>query len=190
MDEKMNSNMLLVAVLILSVGLFAAYYYKTHQAPSVEPQPDGWNQQWPTQPAPQPQQPPQPTPPVQPETAPTAQPRNYNEAIAIAKQSGKQIFLYFGADWCGPCKEMKAKTFTDSNVQAALKNYVVLIADVKDERAAASKFRVIAYPTYFIIDSNERELKSAKGFKTPAEFLAWLGTQNQKSDRRLLNGLR
>ena len=38
--------------------------------------------------------------------------------------------LDFYADWCMSCKEMEKYTFTDTSVQAALGNAVLLHADV------------------------------------------------------------
>lgn len=179
--------MLLVAVLLLSVGLFAAWKWKSNHPAHNVPQ-QNW-QQWPNQ---TPQTPPvtpnplpqQPSPPSQPQS-PMPQPKTYAEAISQAKQSGKQVFLYFGTDWCGHCKEMKAKTFSDPQVKTELGRFIVLIADANKEKQAASKYQVISYPTYLIIDANETELKRAVGFKSPAEFNQWIGDQNQKPDRKL-----
>lgn len=37
-----------------------------------------------------------------------------------AQESGKKIFLYFGADWCLPCKQMNKHTFPAAEVQQLL----------------------------------------------------------------------
>lgn len=48
----------------------------------------------------------------------------------IAQAHGQPVMLDFYADWCVSCKEMERYTFSDSAVQAKLKGYLLLQADV------------------------------------------------------------
>ncbi|NJN28688.1 MAG: DUF255 domain-containing protein [Cyclobacteriaceae bacterium] len=41
---------------------------------------------------------------------------NWEEALALAQQENKLIFLNISASWCGPCKLLKNKTFPDTEV--------------------------------------------------------------------------
>ena len=50
--------------------------------------------------------------------------------VAAASAAGKAVMVDFYADWCVSCLEMEHNTFTQPEVQAALKNVVLLQADV------------------------------------------------------------
>ncbi|PHQ78268.1 MAG: thiol:disulfide interchange protein, partial [Coxiella sp. (in: Bacteria)] len=53
-----------------------------------------------------------------------------NTQMTLSKNKNKPILLDFYADWCVACKEMDHFTFSNPKVQAALKGYVLLRADV------------------------------------------------------------
>ncbi len=40
----------------------------------------------------------------------------WDEALQMAREEGKPIFPDISASWCGPCKRLKANTFTDPEV--------------------------------------------------------------------------
>ncbi len=50
--------------------------------------------------------------------------------VAAAKAAGKYIMLDFYADWCTYCKKFEDYVFTNKEVQALLKDFVLLQADV------------------------------------------------------------
>jgi len=67
-----------------------------------------------------------------------------------AKREGKPVILDFYATWCTDCVRMEKTTFADPRVRAALKNYVLLQADVTDNNDASiaikQKFGVFGPP--------------------------------------------
>jgi thiol:disulfide interchange protein DsbD len=48
----------------------------------------------------------------------------------IASNKAKPIMLDFYADWCVACLEFEKFTFTDKEVNALMKQYILLKADV------------------------------------------------------------
>lgn len=56
-------------------------------------------------------------------------------AFATAKKEGKLVMIKYGADWCGPCRAMKAEAFTDEGVAELLEGVVVVDIDVDDPGA-------------------------------------------------------
>lgn len=86
-----------------------------------------------------------------------------NKALAEAKAQNKTVMLDFYADWCISCKEMEAFTFTDSNVQSALKNTVLLQADVtpndEQDKALYKHFKIIGPPAIIFYNQQSEELK-------------------------------
>ena len=94
--------------------------------------------------------------------------------LTAATAAGKPVMLDFYADWCVSCKEMEKYTFTDTQVQAALANTVLLQADVTandaEDMALLGRFEIFGPPTiaFFGSDGVERRNFRLVGF-TPAE---------------------
>ena len=97
--------------------------------------------------------------------------------ILLQKYKGKKIMIDFAAQWCTACKELDEKTFSDSKVQEALKDYVLIRADVtknkKQQKELSKAYGVFGPPVVIFIDKNgnvERE-KTIVGYVEPKEFL-------------------
>ena len=102
---------------------------------------------------------------------------------AIAAANGKIVILDFYADWCVACKEMEKFTFSDSNIQAALKNTVLLQADVtennEDDQALLKRFGLFGPPGIIFFDSSGNEIKpKVIGYKNVAQFTQILNKVN------------
>jgi thiol:disulfide interchange protein DsbD len=96
--------------------------------------------------------------------------------LAGASEQGKTAMLDFYADWCVSCIEMEEYTFTDSNVQAALSNTVLLQADVTkndaEDQKVLERFGVFGPPTiiFFGTDGQQRDGYEVVGFMKAMEF--------------------
>lgn len=105
---------------------------------------------------------------------------DFNNQVAIAKQTNKLIMLDFYADWCMSCLQMDRYTFTDPTVRAALKNYIILRADVTkntlNNKIMQEKFNVIAPPTILFFNSQGEEIANSRmiGEKSAKQFLTSL----------------
>jgi thiol:disulfide interchange protein DsbD len=98
------------------------------------------------------------------------------DALAAAATQGKPAMLDFYADWCVSCIEMEHYTFTDTNVQAALADTVLLQADVtandRDDQALLQRFGVYGPPTiiFFGPDGAQRQGFEVVGFMDADDF--------------------
>jgi thiol:disulfide interchange protein DsbD len=98
--------------------------------------------------------------------------------VAAASAAGKAVMVDFYADWCVSCIEMEHKSFTDPEVQAALKNVVLLQADVTknddEDKALYVHFGIVGPPTiaFYGADGTERRNFRVVGFMKAAEFAA------------------
>lgn len=98
----------------------------------------------------------------------------FNEAMALAKKENKLIFLDIYASWCGPCKRLKSKTFSNKEVGDYYNKYFINVAldGEKGEGIEISKkYGVTAYPTLLFIDGNGKIISNNTGFHNPTEFL-------------------
>jgi len=94
----------------------------------------------------------------------------------LSQAAGRYVMLDFYADWCVACKELEKYTFTDSGVQDALRDVVLLRADVtaNDEvdRALLARFGIYGPPTvaFFGPDGQERKSQRIVGFVPAGDF--------------------
>ncbi len=100
------------------------------------------------------------------------------KALTAAKTTGKPIVIDFYADWCIPCKELDAKTFSDPKVAAELERFTRIKADLTRAEDATTKaltkeYAILGVPTIVILDSSGRELEQSRltGFEGPESFL-------------------
>jgi thioredoxin-related protein len=87
------------------------------------------------------------------------------DGFAAAKESGKPIFLYWGAVWCPPCHAVSATIFKSPEFLERAKLFVpvYLDGDTKNAQAYGEKFGVKGYPTMIVFDSEGIELTRIPG---------------------------
>ena len=84
--------------------------------------------------------------------------------VAAAKAAGKYVMLDFYADWCTYCKQFEDYVFSNKNVQALLKDFVLLQADVTANDAAdqaLNKYtQVQAPPAILFFGKDGKEIRN------------------------------
>jgi thiol:disulfide interchange protein DsbD len=84
--------------------------------------------------------------------------------IAAAKAAGKYIMLDFYADWCTYCKQFEDYVFTNKEVHALLKDFVLLQADVtandKQDQALNKYTSVQAPPAILFFGKDGKEIRN------------------------------
>lgn len=96
----------------------------------------------------------------------------------IDSAKGKIVMLDFYADWCTACKEMDLLTFSDPAVQTALKDAVLLQADVTgntpEDLALLQRFNLFGPPGIIFFNRSGQEIKTIRviGYEEAPKFLA------------------
>jgi thioredoxin-related protein len=86
-------------------------------------------------------------------------------AFELAREENKPIFLYWGAEWCPPCHQIKATIFSKSEFIAKSKLFVPVYLDGDTEQAQklGDRFGVRGYPTMIVFNSDGTEITRIPG---------------------------
>ena len=99
----------------------------------------------------------------------------FDEALAKAKQEKKLVFVDFYATWCGPCKQMAEKVFTDEEVGKYMnEKFVCMQIDVEKEgwqKETAGRFNVTVLPTLIFFKADASVVSRLAGAREKADFL-------------------
>jgi len=101
----------------------------------------------------------------------------YKEALAAAKSENKKVFLDFYTDWCGPCKMMLRDVFPQKSVGEFMNTNFVPVkvnAEKGEGVELAKKYTIKAYPTFVIIDGDEKEAGRVVGGSSAETFIGKL----------------
>lgn len=181
----MNQRSILIVFLVLVMAIFGGFVYhdmktngKLGKLLGDKPEEksnwqwdDNWNSNGPT---PDKQIKPQPQPRPQPDLKKQIIAGSYSEALKVSGETGRPVLAFFTADWCTWCRKMKSETMPNGQVQAVLKNYVLVYVDTDKDRAPANKFGVTGLPSYVITNYKEEKLKFDSGYKNAGSFANWL----------------
>ena len=99
---------------------------------------------------------------------------SWEEALEVAEQQDKLIFVDAYASWCGPCKRMSQNVFPLEEVGEVFNsNFINVKLDM--EKPEALEFRrnhsVSAYPTLFFVNGKNEEVHKAVGGKSGPQLI-------------------
>lgn len=99
-----------------------------------------------------------------------------DRAFALARQSGKPVFLYWGAVWCPPCNQVKATLFTRPDFVERTRAFVPVYVDGDKPGAQkiAARFKVSGYPTMVLFKPDGTEVTRLPGEVDPERYLLTL----------------
>lgn len=94
---------------------------------------------------------------------------------ALTEISGRGVIIDFYADWCIPCKELDALTFSDPEVITLSKEFETYKADMTkslspEVESLRERFKIIGVPTVLILNSKGEEVERVTGFVNAKGF--------------------
>jgi thiol:disulfide interchange protein len=99
------------------------------------------------------------------------------KAKQVAKESDKLIFIDAYTNWCGPCKRMAATSFMEEEVgeifNDRFENIKIEMEKDADGPEVARLYKVRAYPTLLVINSDGKLIKQSVGFMTADQLIAF-----------------
>lgn len=92
-----------------------------------------------------------------------------------SQQNSKPLMLYFTADWCGPCQQMKRTVWADKEVDQALQAFVPMRIDIDLNPELAMEYQIESIPQMLVLNTDGSiARRNDFGSQTSAEFLSWL----------------
>ena len=88
----------------------------------------------------------------------------FEGAMQRARAQGKPIMIDFYADWCGPCKDMEARTYPDGNVIAQSQNWITVKVNGEKRPDVMQAYGVTGYPTLLFAQGNGKPVASTTGY--------------------------
>jgi len=106
----------------------------------------------------------------------------YDDGMAKARETGKNIVFYFYADWCTYCVRMQKETFSHDSVIDFLNNKVIAVkVDVDQNKDIARTYRVRGLPATVLLLRNGERVGPMPGFIPAKSYLAMLNKIMEQS---------
>lgn len=105
------------------------------------------------------------------------------EGLKLAKETGKPAMLYFTADWCAPCLELKKFVFTDKRVADASLRLVNIYIDADKDPDALALYKIRGIPAIFFLNPKGEMIEQLSGDRSAASFVKQMNAIADKYSR-------
>ena len=100
---------------------------------------------------------------------------DWNTVLAEAKADNKIIFVDAYTTWCGPCKQMSARVFTQDEVGKHFNaNFINVKMDMEGPqgRKLARQYRVMVYPTLLFVNGDGEVVHRSAGYQNAEQLIS------------------
>mgnify|MGYP006268726143 CR=1 FL=1 len=103
---------------------------------------------------------------------------DFEQAASRSEASGQPRFVLFTADWCPPCRTLKAEVLSRDDVATRIETtsvptYVDLTEPDEAQRGLARRYGVAGIPTMLVLDDEGVIAARLSGAPSPRRFLRW-----------------
>lgn len=111
----------------------------------------------------------------------------FDQALKVARQEQKRVFLYFGRHGCPSCEKTNRESFSDARVKERYQaNYVLAYVDSESgrrlrlpsgeritEMEMGVRLKVFGTPFFYFMEPDGSPILRAPGYQSADEFLAF-----------------
>lgn len=92
-----------------------------------------------------------------------------------ARDTGRPILIYVGADFCGYCRKLEQTTWADDRVTQTIDGrFVPLHVDGQRDPQLAARLGVRSYPAVIVLSPDGQLLGRVDGYRGPHEMQSFL----------------
>jgi len=92
-------------------------------------------------------------------------------ALEEARAQNKFVFVDFSTSRCGWCRKMESETYSHPAIWQKLKDHFILChLDGKQEEGLAQNYKVVAYPSMYVLDGNGESMLARIAYYPPEKF--------------------
>jgi thiol-disulfide isomerase/thioredoxin len=103
---------------------------------------------------------------------------SFSEAVELAQNENKLVFVDVYAEWCGPCKMLDKNVFPNETLGKKMNASFVSIkvdGDLEENWGVRESFGVTAYPTMLMIDPSSGKNRKIEGYIDAESLLLEVG---------------
>lgn len=104
---------------------------------------------------------------------------DYHLGIRQSAAKNKAAMLFFTADWCPPCVELKKHIFSDPKVVAASKALVNISIDVDVYRNVMRDYGVRGIPAIFFFTPQDQKLNKLEGLRSVTNLVKHMNAASE-----------
>lgn len=97
--------------------------------------------------------------------------KDYEAALAQAKETNRPIMIDYYTDWCGWCKKLDKETYQHNAVVEKSDEFISAKINAEKDVKSARAHGVSSYPTILFLNSEGKEIWRVKGYKNGPQFL-------------------
>lgn len=97
---------------------------------------------------------------------------DYAAALDTATREQKPLLIFFTADWCEYCRQIRHDIFERPEFVEAAKRFVCVEVDAGRQPTIGEEYRVRAYPTLVVANPAGKAIERIVGVTTPTVVLS------------------
>ena len=104
--------------------------------------------------------------------------KNFEKALEKAKEGNRKLFVVFSALWCSPCQQLKHNIFKNEKFKDILGDIIPVYVEqtTKKGNELCKKYKIRAFPTMKILNSDGKEIASTTGATIDMSYYVnWIG---------------
>ena len=108
---------------------------------------------------------------------------NYHDALKVAQDKNKRIYMLVVSDDCGWCKKFERTTLKDKKTIKRLQEKYVLLHLSRDSNYIPKKFKTTPVPRHFFLTSSGKEVFPVVGYRDVETFNTFLDDVESRYER-------